>query len=101
MIVGGREASVCSGGGGVRRLYFSCFSISDTADITSRVFYIFSNRGVESSRIVRIVRSIRRSGRHSSIVLCSDLNYVFREGIVVNIVSISVTTEQNVIMDEK
>lgn len=47
VFVGGRE-----GCGGV---YFSCFSMSDTADITSRIFYIFSNRGVEDSRILQIV----------------------------------------------
>lgn len=51
MLVGGREASIGSGGG-ARGVYFSCFSMSVTVDITSRVFYIFSNRGVEDSRIV-------------------------------------------------
>lgn len=57
MFVGGWEASIGSGGG-ARGVYLSCFSMSDTADITSRVFYIFSNRGVEGSSIVRIVRYV-------------------------------------------
>lgn len=52
LFVGGREASIGSGGG-APGVYFSCFSISETADITSRVFYIFSNCGV-----VRIVRYV-------------------------------------------
>lgn len=79
VFVGGREASIGSGGG-AWGVYFSCFSMSDTVHITSRVFYNFSNCGVEGSRIEPIVRYVE----HSSRVLCSDLNYVFREEFVVN-----------------
>lgn len=46
MFVGGREASIGSGGG-ARGVYFSCFSMSETVDGSSRLVYIFSNRGVE------------------------------------------------------
>lgn len=86
VFVGGREASIGSGGG-ARGGYFSCFSMSNTVDITSRVFYIFSNRRVEGSRIVQIVRYVEAA---------DFLLQFFRDGFVVNIpslVSISVTSE--------